>query len=232
VAYSRAQLKQQIRQRCDLENTFFEGDVELEGHINDSAAVLHDLLISAANTNYAIERATFSTVAGTSTYTIPTSNFYRLVRMGWAIDDLEYPLSPFEEADVIIQSASAGQGWGPGCLPRYELSLSADSIWRIRFDPPPDTVTTINLVYHTVPPTYDDDADPVSIPFADYIVVESCIRIKDKEDRDTGRMERERAMIQRRIEDWGATFDRANPHRTIDAPQPWRTANYRTGRLF
>jgi hypothetical protein len=229
--YSRAKLKQIIRQRCDLENTVFESELELENHINDSAAVLHDLLISAAETSYAVERASFATTAGSSTYTIAASNFYRLVRIGWTIDDLEYPLSSYEEADIIFQSSSSNS-WGPGCLPRYELSLSSDSVWRVRFDPPPDTVTTISLVYHTAPPEYTDDSDTVSIPFADYLVVEACIRIKDKEDRDTTRLERERAMIQKRIEDWGATFDRANPHRTIEAPQPWRTTNWRSGRLF
>lgn len=232
MVYSRAQMKEIIRQRCDLSITTFETDGELEIHINDSAAALHDLLISAADGSYAIERAAFATTVGTAIYTIAASNFYRLVRIGIDLDGYEYPLATFEESDVVIRSAGLGYGWGPGCLPRYELSLSSDSVWRIRFDPPPDLVTNINLVYHTQPPTYTDDSDSILIPYADYIVVEACLRIKDKEDRDTQRLERERAMIQKRIEDWGATFDRANPHRTIDAPQPWRTADWRSGRLF
>lgn len=67
MAYRRVQLKNIIRQRCDLENTTFETETELDQHINDAAAVLHDLLISCAGENYAIATTTVTTAAGTKT---------------------------------------------------------------------------------------------------------------------------------------------------------------------
>lgn len=228
--YDRSTVKQIIRARCDLESTTFESETSLEIHINDAAAVLHDLLIAAAGSNYAVERASFNTQAGSPVYTIPDSNFYKLIRMEYAIDGLAYPLSPFEEEDAILDTN--GNAWGPGWLPRYQLSLNASSQWRIRFDPTPASVYAVNLIYHTKPPEYLTDQDSVSIPFADYLVVEACIRIKDKEDRDTARLERERAMIQKRIEDWGATFDRANPHQTIDVTATYRRGLWRRDRAF
>jgi hypothetical protein len=229
VAYQRGQLKQIIRQRCDLENTDFETDIELNNLINDSASVLHDLLIACAGSNYATETASLTTTASVSSYALNTANFYTPTRISIVFDEIDYPLTRFEPEGTVFRTSASS--WGPGDLPRYTIKRGSDSVWTIKFDPAPDKVTSVNLTYHTTAPVYTDDQDVISIPYPDYLVVEACIRIKDKEDRDTIRLERERASIQKRIEDWGATFDRANPFQTLDVTGFGRW-NRRNTRMF
>lgn len=212
--YQRVQLKQIIRQRCDLENTTFETEVELDRHINDCAAQLHDLLISCAGSNYSTSSTTVTTAAGTTSYAIAAADFYRPIRVSITFDNYDYPLQRYEPEGIVIRNAQSS--WGSDALPRYSVVMDSSSAWSISFDPIPDSVKTVNIKYHTTAPVYVNDTDVIAIPYVDYIVVEAAIRIKDKEDRDTTRLERERAMIQKRIEDWGATFDRAQPFRTID----------------
>jgi hypothetical protein len=214
MAYQRVRLKQIIRQRCDLENTTFETESELDNLINDCAAVLHDLLISCAGSGYASASLGVTTVAGTQEYSIASTDLYRPNRISITFDDIDYPLSRLETEGSIVSRVATS--WGPGNLPLYRMTLGSDSLWTIMFDPPPDSVRTVSITYNKAPPVYVSDSDWVSIPYVDYLIVEACIRIKDKEDRDTLRMERERAAIQKRIEDWGATFDRAQPFQTID----------------
>lgn len=241
MVYQRVNVKQIIRQRCDLENTTFETDVELDRLINDCASVLHDLLISCGGSNYAIETNSIVTTAGVANYTVsalalgvPPANrivgFYIPVRVSVKYDSIDYPLSRFEREGIIMNGASSS--WGPGFLPRYSLDLGSDSLWRITFDPAPDSAVNVYFTYHTTPPEYGTDADLVVIPFLDYLIVEACIRVKDKEDRDTLRLERERAAIQKRIEDWGAKFDQANPARTIEAPSRYQLYSYSRSRAF
>lgn len=231
ATYQRVDLKRIIRQRTDLENTTFETDVELNGHINDAAAALHDLLISCAGSSYAVDSSSFNTSPSTTTYSLASNpDILQLVRVSTPFDDLDYPISRYEKEGIISKTVKTS--WGPGYLPRYNARKGIDGYWEIEFEPPPDKVTPVNLLYHVQPPEYTTDADYVRIPFADYIVVEACLRIKDKEDRDTLRLERERAAIQKRIEDWGATFDQANPPRTVDAPSRYSRAIWRRERVF
>ncbi|MDE2104964.1 MAG: hypothetical protein KGL39_47440 [Patescibacteria group bacterium] len=231
MAYTRGEIKRIIRQRADLENTTAQVDSELDDHINDSAAVLHDLLISCAGNVYARETGTFNTAINVSIYDQTSNpNIYKLIRVSTPFDDLSYPLARFEKEGIISKNIQTS--WGPGYLPRYSADIMPTGIWRIEFEPPPDRVTSVELTYHPFPPVYTSDSDVIAIPYSDYIVIESVLRMKDKEDRDTLRIERERAAIQKRIEDWGANFDQANPQRTLDSPSRYSRAIWRRERIF
>lgn len=215
MAYQRIQFKQIIRQRCDLENTTFETEVELDRLINDCVVELHDLLISCAGSNYSKATGSITTTVGVADYQIAAADFYRPIRISTSFDSFDYPLHRFETEGVISNSSS--NSWGPDILPRYSMYLDSASVWHISFNPPPDRITTVNLTYHTTPPVYVNDTDVISIPYAAaYIPLAAALVIKDKEDRDSLTVERKLESVRKKIEDWGATFDRAQPFQTID----------------
>jgi hypothetical protein len=72
------QLKDRSRQRADMENSEFVTDAELTIYINGSIAELHDLLVASYGSDYFLSSTTFSTVAGTESYSLP-ADFYKLM---------------------------------------------------------------------------------------------------------------------------------------------------------
>lgn len=232
MAYTRAQVRTLIRQRCDIENTTAQVDSEINNHINDAAAYTHDFLIGTLGQRYAVATNTFPTVAGTSEYnlTSSTADFYRLLGFRLGFDDESYPLDSFSDLDAVLKTSS--QSWGPGYLPRYRLQQDSLGVYKVTFDPPPDAVHTITVRYHTTPPTYSSDSTSVAIPNVDLLIADACIRVKMKEERDASLFINERAAIQKRIEDWIGSLDNGNVLQTIVVPRRRYLSSSRRGRIF
>lgn len=231
MAYTRAQVATLIRQRCDIENTTAQVDSEINNHINDAAAYVHDFLIGTLGERYAVAVDGFPTIAGAEQYSLTSfaGDFYRLLSMRLEIDDESFPLESFSELDTVLRLS--GQPWGSGYLPRYRVQQDIDGIYKVSFDPPPDAVHTIGFRYHTTAPTYSSDAAVVAIPNVDLLITEACIRVKMKEERDASLFLNERAAIQKRIEDWVGSIDNGNVRQTLIIPRNRRAAA-RRGRLF
>jgi hypothetical protein len=133
--------------------------------------------------------------------------------------------------DAVTRTQS--ESWGPGYLPRYNISVNPTGSAFIIFDPLPDAVVPITVFYHQTAPVYTLSTDVVNMPFVDLLVMEACIRVKDKEERDATRFMQERQLIQKRIEDWIGTRDMGEPKMTLRAKAGgrsfWRLSQ---GRLF
>ncbi len=242
MAYTRAQVRDKIRQQCDLENVTTQTDTELNEHINDAASDVHAFLIATLGARYAYAASTMSTIAGQSLYVLGTGSspliaddFHRLIAVKLRVDGISYPLGSFEIEDTATYGGAAGTGtghsWGPGNMPRYAIEQQRDGSFRLLFEPPPDAINTVEIIYHPGPPTWISDALEVGIPWLELLIVEACIRVKRKEERDASNFERERAIIQKRVEDWASPVDRANPPRTIRAPGRFSPL-WRRGRWF
>lgn len=222
MAYTRAQIREQIRQRCGIENSTVQTNNELNAHINDAAAYVHDFLIATYSENYAVGSDTFTTTAGVTQYAPTLSpEFAYLLSVRLTFDDLEFPLGTFSLVDEVRRTS--GYSWGAGWLPRYTSVRDPGGDIAIIFDPPPDTTHTVTLFYHTKAPEYTSDSDTVDIPHTDLLVVEACIRVKDKEERDATRFMQERSLIQKRIEDWVGAIDRGEPPHTLRAKRNGRS---------
>ena len=235
MVYTRADIRTLVKRRCDIENTSAQADAELNQHINDAAKYVHDFLIATLGENYSLESTTVTIAANTdSIATPPTGAFagliYRPVSLTISFDDIAYPLSSFSISDHV-QTTVAG-AWGPGYLPQYRyVQNSFDASLKIYVSPPPDTSTDLTLWFHTPAPSYTSDTDEVWLPYPDLLIMETCIRVKDKEERDSSRFMTERELIKKRIEDWVGTIDRGNPPGTLWAPSGRRSI-WRRQRLF
>jgi hypothetical protein len=246
MAYTRAQIRDLIRQRCDLENTTAQTDTEINMLINDSARYVHDFLIGAYGERYAMTAYPLTTVAGVSLYAIGSrvipvaaDKFYRPIALKLRIDGISYPLTSYETAGSTTMADLSGAGtsmsWGLGSLPRYNLSIVEDDYWYLYFDPAPDTVHTVEIFYHPTAPQYTADSGSggvVYLPHTDLLVVEAAIRMKTKEERDASSLKEERALIQKRIEDWTSPVDTANPMQTLRASNRSSRAIWRRERMF
>ena len=233
MAYTRAQGRSLIQQRCDIENATHQQNSEFNNHINDAARYVHDFLISTYGSRYSIAFEGFDTVADQSTYDLatlssPITDVYRIVQVRLNIDDISYPLG---STNLDGPRYTSSQSWGPGFLPEFMPILQADSTTGILFYPTPDAAHSIQLRYHPIAPEYTSDSDLITMPHTDLLIIEACIRAKDKEERDASRFMQERNLIQKRIEDWASPIDQANPHVTQQAPKGGR-ALWRRERLF
>jgi hypothetical protein len=232
VAYTRLQVRNQIKQRCNLENTSAQQNSEIDTHINDAASYTHDFLIGAWGERYSRQATVFPTVAGTALYTLAATNFYKPIRVVATFDNVLYPLKPYSIMEKIVSMTP--RSWDPRWLPEYALNIAAaDGTNKIEFYPFPDTVYVVAIEFHPTAPTYSLDADLIKIPHVDLLVMEACIRVKDKDERESSRFMQERALIQKRIEDWVGSADLGNVDGTL------RTGRFGTrrgalpdGRLF
>jgi hypothetical protein len=230
MAYTRLQVRDKVKQKCNIENTTAQTNSEINDHINEAAAYVHDFLIGVWGEQYARSDATFNTSANTASYLLGISvpDFYKPVRVSLVIDDISYPLERYSEKDNV--NSILAESWGPWNLPRYTIILGSDSSYGILFTPTPDATNRIDLVYHTTPPVYTADTDSVSIPHADLLIMQAAINVKFKDERAVAELVAERALIQKRIEDWVGSVDNANVDRTLIIPQ--RTYRLPYGRLF
>lgn len=236
MVYTLAQIRTLVKRRCDIENSSAQVDSELTQHVNDAAAYVHDFLIATLGEQYAAESTVFTVLANTDSIASPASPspfaglFYRPFALRISFDDIEYPLSTFTVMDHV-QTTVAGS-WGPGYLPQYRyVQGGLDGSIKIFVSPPPDRDTDLTLHFHPPAPVYTADADEVWLPYPDLLVIEACIRVKDKEERDSSRFMGEREMIKKRIEDWVGSIDQGNPPGTLLAPRGQR-ASWRRQRLF
>lgn len=231
MAYTRAQIRTLIQQRCDIENTTAQGTAELNNHINDAAAYVHDFLIGTLGDKYGVATDGFITTSGTATYdlSLAIGDLYIPLAFRLSFDDESFPLDAYSDMDRILRPTATS--WGPSALPQYRVTRSAENEYEVTFDPAPAAVHTVTVRYHTIAPEYVADGQLVGIPHHDLLIAEACIRVKQKEERDASSFKEERAMIQKRIEDWVGAVDMGNVPQTLVIPRR-RSYVGRRGRIF
>jgi len=227
VSYTRAQLRDRVRQRADLENTSAQVDAELNDHINEGAAYWHDFLIGVLGERYSLTTVSGSTVAGTSSYNIGSAmtfnctDFYRPINARVTFDSLSFPLAAFNPVDEILSTASTS--WGADYLPRYAFEQNADGTNKILFDPPPDQAYSITIKYHPAEPVYTAESGAggvIYMPFPEGIIYKAAIEMKTKERQDASSLEKGLMAIQKRVEDWVGS---------VDMGEPWTTLRMKSG---
>ena len=221
-------LRNQARQRADMENSTFVSDSELNTYINASAAELYDLLIGVYE-DYKLTSQNIAVVPGTDTYTLPT-DFYKLRGVDLVLDSLgnAVTLKPFnfQERNSYLFTPT----WNVVGLSYLRYHMQGNSI---RFVPVPNTAQSIKLWYIPAISTLSLDADLLDgvNGFEEYVVIDAAIKMRTKEETDTSELERQKALMITRVNAMAANRDAGNPEKVADVSRtvPWEFWAFRDG---
>jgi flagellar biosynthesis/type III secretory pathway chaperone len=189
------QLKDQARQRADMETSSFVSDSELTSYINASIAELHDILIQSYGEDYFVTSSTFATVNGTEAYALP-STLYKLHGVDISINGDEFLTIKrfnFNERNRFTDSV----GWTAAGIPSIRYRIVGANIM---FTPVPDGSSTVKLWFSPLAVKLVVDSDSLNDfnQYSEYIVVDAAIKMMQKEESDVSvLMAQKQALLQR-----------------------------------
>ena len=211
------ELRTQVRERANIENSTFIVDSELNTYINASIAWVYDLLVSAYGSDYFITSTDFTTVNNQDFYTwaeTGITDFYKM--MGVSIvpgTGEEIPLKKFMFRDRgRFNGATSWNRYGRTTL-RYRVR--GDGLW---FNQKPSGGQTVRL-YHVpyrAKLTSDTNTFDGINGWEELVVIDSSIKCYKKEESDSSDLEKERAIHVQRVEDMADDRDLAEPERVTD----------------
>lgn len=221
-------IRTQIRQRLEMENSGFITDAEFNAYINSSAKELYDIMIASYGNDYFanISPSVITTVNAQTTYDLPT-DFYKLLGVDLVLGAnriIKLRRFEFNERDKF----QLGGYWSAiveNDGPRYKLTAD-----KIQFTPYPTGKYTIHLWYIPLPPELVLDTDQMKSlnGWEEYVILDVCIKARAKLDLDPSIFAAQKAAIAKRIEamaedrDAGMSFrvSDVNPYMNIDW-EPW-----------
>lgn len=191
----------------------------LDAWINEGVQELHELLAEKFDEDYLETSATFTTVAGTEAYNLP-SDFYKLLGVDLTLGSQVISLQPYRRAERSLYKAAVG---GP-TLPRYKLTGS-----QLRLLPAPDSAYAGRYWYIPTKTLLVNGSDEINFPngWERYVVLRAAITALKKEESETASLENELALIRQDIERRAEQRDPGAPHKAVDVeavaadPRTW-----------
>lgn len=203
MAITLLQLRTEARQRADMENSQFITDSELTNYINNSISELHDILIQAYESDYYVKDSSFTTTSAQDTYALSTvitdNDFYKLRGIDAKLNNSDwFTLSPF-----MFNERNRRQNfgaWGYQGVSSVRYRLLGDNV---KFTPVPDSSITVRIWYIPVAVTLTLDADELKDlnNFSEYVIVDSAIKMLQKEESDVTVLMAQKQELKRRIEE-------------------------------
>jgi len=204
------ELRNQVRQRADMENSTFVSDAELNNYINLSYAELYDLIIDKHGEDYYIQDQVYTGSPSQDTFALP-SNFYKLrgvdllTSAGQAVTLRRFEFSERNRFTNVSQAVDGDY--------RYRLrgsnlvltpALSAQHQLKLWYIPKP-----IKLVA-------DSDAIDGVNGFEEYVIIDAAIKCRIKEETDTSTLIYQKQSIETRINRMADNRDANEPSRIVD----------------
>lgn len=201
-----AQLRTAAQQRADQVNSSFCSDDEIRDYINQSLAELHGMVVQAYGEDYFVTETSLSYAANAISASLPSGCFKvrgvaALVSEGTPNRYVTLRQYNYNER-YVWTSPGVGQGivsnqWS-NIRYRAEGGL-------LKITPPPTAATTLLLAWIPEVTELVLDADTTSVNdslngWLEYVVVDTAIKMKDKQESDTSVLERQREKLVRRIE--------------------------------
>jgi hypothetical protein len=213
-----ATIRTRVRQRADIEGaTARHTDAEINDQINESNTEFRDLLRSAFGQSYERAAQTFTTVAGTAQYALP-SDFLSLVSvdifLGNSPSGVKYSATPFLESE---RNRYAGFGaWSIFGRPvSYHLFGQ-----NLTFIPTPSAAVLVQLNYTPTTPKLVNDGDTCDEVngWIEYVVLDAAIKslLKDEGYEKIQVLEGRKAAIRERIIEMATERDSGQPSRVND----------------
>jgi hypothetical protein len=207
-----AELKEQSRQRSDMENSEFVSDAELTTYINASLAELHDLLIAAYCEDYVMAEYMF-TADGSIQYNLP-ADFYKLRGVDLRQNNGQWATVKRFNFNRRNETQNAF-AWNMLGLPYMEYRLVGS---KIRFNRTPDTNIQFRIWYYPVCEklVLDTDAYDDVNQFAEYVVVDAAIKMLTKEESNASVLIGQKEALKQRIIAMAAGRDANEPASVTD----------------
>lgn len=210
-----AEIKEQSRQRADMESSNFISDAELVAYINSSIAELHDLLIAAYSSDYFINTFAFTTVNGTSDYVLP-NDFYKLRGLDTSLNSSDnnswFTLSPFNFNE---RNRNSDFGWGLLNGPNIRYRLVGNNV---RLSPQPDGAFAMKLWYIPAATKLVADADVLKDvnQYVEYVIIDAAIKMLQKEESDVSILAAQKQAMYTRIKTMAQNRDADSPETISD----------------
>lgn len=215
------QLRNSAKDRADMSGSTRIDDNQWNEYINKSKDALYDLLISAYGADYYANSTptVVTVVTGVDTYSLPT-DFYKLNLLEYKIDNNTYrTLYPFSLATKNKQNY-------------YNYFSNAEMKYKIHgnkliIHPMPQSGAVLNMWYTPLSTNLTGDADPLDgfNGWEEFIILDVAIKSARSEETDTADLERDRAVIVKRLEEMAENRDMAFPAKIQDVNRNRYSAN-------
>ena len=226
MAMTLGTLIQQIRDRCDLENSQFVTNDEITSYINYSLGELYGLLVNAYGGDYfATNYIASVTAGGTSLLANFPDDLYKVM----GVDLLLSPhpttnkitLQPYNFNERNRANAMNMAGYATQYMTNYRYKLFNKTL---QIQPPATGALQLQIWYvpqapeFTIPAslgqTFDNNTNLNG--WLEYVVVDVSIKIKTKEETDTSMFVRAKALLTERILNEAQNRDQGMPGTVSD----------------
>ncbi len=220
VTKTLAQMRTNVRELADMENTGFVEDAEVDRRLNEALRQLYDKLIKARGEHYYSASASISTVAAQSLYTFASDfsaiDCYRLLRVLASDGSQVVDLPSFEWADLAELQSYGSSGGNSYHLWRYKLKPTG-----IELQPTPQAARTLTLHYIPAMTELTNDSDTFDgvNGWERWACLTAAIDLLIKEESDPSGLMAQRAMLEADIINLASSRDQARPERIQDTAQ-------------
>lgn len=217
ASFTLGDLKTQVLDRADMDNSSFITDARLAEYINLETEELYDFLVNLYE-DYFVSSDTITLVSGTEQYTLPT-DYYKTIRV-YFLDTgspaKRWMLKRWEWQDLDFDD----EYFHPlGTYNRYlRYRVVGNTMF---FSPEPRAAGSVEHWYAPVPDRYANDADTVNfnIPalgWENAIIAGAAARCLIREESDPAYLLREKAETYNRLRNQATPRDAGEPARTVD----------------
>jgi hypothetical protein len=186
-----AQLRASARLQADFVNSQYFSDSDVNNLLNSSIGELYDLAVQS-DEDYYRTISTINMVSGTDTYALP-ADFYKLKKVRAYVGS-----SPtvYEEIERFNDNE------------RVYYSTSASNL-------PTLTIDFEYIPSYTTLASDSDTLDGIN-GFEELVVIDTCIKMKDREESDVSVLMGRKQMMMKRIEEMISMRDMNKPERITD----------------
>ena len=202
MTYTLADIILEVRNRSDLNNSEFITDSEMTSYINYSLKELHGLLINSWGGDYFLDNTTVSVNAGAEVMSgsLP-EDCLKIAGVDLQVGGKYLTLQPFNFNERNRASALSVQGQASGNFTNYRYRVRNR---QIVLTPAATGGVTLRVWYYPDAPQLVALTDEISVNdsisgWLEYVIVDVCIKCKQKEETDYDGFAKQKSDLVRRI---------------------------------
>jgi hypothetical protein len=206
-------LREDVRTRYDLpaySTTTYVTEDAVTRMINQSAQAFYAMLIACFGDDYFTTTASTTTTASVASTTLPT-DAHKVLRVVWLKAADEAVTLHRATVDDYAKAFETAEAWN--YAPRYRVHGSS-----LKWYPVPSAVYNIRIIYVALPEDLDTAEDTMEAGpgWDEWIVLDVCRKIAEREDQDASRWIALRADVEARIKAQAPERDESEPEAIRD----------------